>query len=167
MRTVNSRSTRPTVEELYRHHYALLRHLAIGRFRVPEEDAYGLIQEIFIAYIERAATVENPRSWLVGSICHASRHYWRKYGRYDQLPENFEQAATVDVRHESVVRLDLQTLMRRQTSRCRELLSLRYVLGCSIDEVAEHFRTTSGYVRKLLHQCTVRARATYRELDAR
>ena len=147
------------LDDLYREYSPLLRFLATQRFRVPDDEAQGLIQEIFICFLERHATITDMKAWFVGSICHASRYYWRKNGRTDQLPEYYDAGASED--DATMQRIDVQTILNGQTPRCRELLRLRYLDGYSIDELAAHLHTTYAYVKKLLHQCTACARKQY------
>lgn len=144
-----------SVEALYEKYYALLQFLAGQRFQIPDDEINGLITEIFITYLERRMTVHNPKAWFVGAICHASRHYWRKHGKIEQLPLHYERAAEQE---DAASRLDAMTLLARQSARCQELLKLRYLEGYSVAELAERLETTPGYVKKLLHQCTMCAR---------
>jgi len=144
-----------SVEALYGEYYALMRFLAGQRFQIPDDEINGLITEIFITYIERRSTVHSPKAWFVGAICHASRHYWRKHGKIEQLPLQYEQAIEPE---DAASRLDALALLARQSVRCQELLTLRYLEGYSVAELAERLGTTPGYVKKLLHQCTVCAR---------
>ncbi|HVT03666.1 MAG TPA: sigma-70 family RNA polymerase sigma factor [Thermoanaerobaculia bacterium] len=154
---MNGRAPLPasSVESLYEEYYALLRFLAAQRFQIPDDEINGLITEIFITFLERRTTVYEPKAWLVGAICHASRHYWRKHGKTDQLPVDYEQA--VD-QQDASDRVDAMALLARQSARCQELLKLRYLEGYSVAELAERLGTTPGYVKKLLHQCTMCAR---------
>jgi len=146
------------VDALYREYSPLLRFLATHRFQVPDDEAEGLIQEIFVCFLERRSTIINVKAWFVGSICHASRYYWRKHGRTDQLSEVYDATVSEDV---TFHRIDADKILSEQTPRCRELLRLRYLNGYSIDELAAHLHTTPAYAKKLLHQCTMCARKQY------
>src|SRR5215208_2421248 len=77
------------VEGLYVQYRTLLLSVACRKFRVPEADAEGLLQEVFVSFLQTGARIENIRAWLVAAICNASRHYWRTQGRAEQLPDDF------------------------------------------------------------------------------
>src|SRR5258707_11911956 len=78
------------IGELYVRHRPLLLHVGCRKFRIPEQDAESLIQEVFLSFMTTTTRVENTRAWLVAAMCNASRHYWRGQGRTEGLPEDFE-----------------------------------------------------------------------------
>jgi len=55
--------------------------------------------------------------------------------------------------------LDVNALMRSLPGKCRELLRRRYCDGCSPDELAKLYATTTGYAKIMLHRCLTAARA--------
>ena len=52
----------PDVGILYEQYRDLLLHVACRKFRVPDSDAENLMQEVFLAYMQTEARVENTRS---------------------------------------------------------------------------------------------------------
>src|SRR6266568_5479292 len=83
--------TRPGPEEvgeLYTNHRKLLLFIACRKFRMPESDAEGLIQEVFLSFLQVGTPIHDVRSWLVAAMCNASRHYWRAQGRTESLPDD-------------------------------------------------------------------------------
>src|SRR5260370_23092290 len=77
------------VETLYRTTRNLLFWVACRKFRIKEEEAESLIQEVFLSFLQSATKIDNSRAWLVAAMCNASRHYWRAMGRTHPLPECF------------------------------------------------------------------------------
>ncbi|SRR6266540_3279324 len=65
-------------DDIYTAHAPLLRHIAVAKFHVPRSDADALVHDVFAAFFGNAASVRNLRSYLIGAICNASRHYWRE-----------------------------------------------------------------------------------------
>ena len=68
-------------EAVYEQYFGLLVQIAVFKFRVPESEAEALVHDVLISYLRKSATVLDLRSWLIGAICYASRHYWRLNGR--------------------------------------------------------------------------------------
>ena len=54
---------------LYEQYRDLLLHVACRKFRVPDSDAENLMQEVFLAYMQTEARVENTKAWLVAAMC--------------------------------------------------------------------------------------------------
>lgn len=157
------------IEVLYLEHRPLLMAVACRKFRVAEEDAEALLQEVFLSYLQTGAQVDNIRAWLVAAICNASRHYWRVRGRADQLPEDFSQhsdpgsqALPERFALEMTVRQALQYLQPR----CRETLWLHYFEGRSASDMARELETTTRYAEKLIHNCLKRVREIYMNITA-
>ncbi len=72
-------------EELYTQLAPLLRMLARRRFGVPDEDAGSLVNEVFISYLRDPNRIENPRQYLVGAVCNASRSYRRRQSAHERV----------------------------------------------------------------------------------
>jgi RNA polymerase sigma factor (sigma-70 family) len=156
-------------EEIYREHYQLLLYVACRKFRVPEEDAEALIQEIFVSYLSAGAGIRDVRAWLVAAVSNASRHYWRIHGRTESLPENFGERS--DPLSHGLAETFARRLTMHQTlgylhEKCRETLRLHYFEGCSAMEVARRLDTTNRYAEKLIHNCLKRAHEIYKNLTA-
>jgi len=62
---------------VYEENFAFLSSIAANKFRVPDTEAETLAHEVFLTYLRKSETIADLRSWLIGAICHASRHYWR------------------------------------------------------------------------------------------
>lgn len=64
-------------EEIYNAHAPLLRAVALRRFRIPAADVDALVHDVFASCFVNAPNVEEPRRYVLGAICNASRQYWR------------------------------------------------------------------------------------------
>ena len=157
------------VEVLYTQYRTLLLSVACRKFRVPEADAEGLLQEVFVSFLQTGAKIENVRAWLVAAICNASRHYWRTQGRAEQLPEDFVEQSDPGS-HALPERFALEMTVRQALQylqpRCRETLWLHYFEGRSAADVAHELETTTRYAEKLIHNCLKRVREIYMNITA-
>lgn len=152
------------VEALYLEHRTLLLYVACRKFRIPDSDAEGLIQEVFLSYLQTGTKIENIRAWLVAAVCNASRHYWRGQGRTESLPENFNDHCDPGS-HGLADRVAMNITVRQALDylqpRCRETLWLHYFEGRSAGDVARELETTNRYAEKLIHNCLKRVREIY------
>ncbi len=143
-------------DNAFREHYSLLYFIAASRFRLPEPDAENVVQDVFVNFLRHRDHIDNERSWLVAAACNASRDYWRSPHRREQPVVPERSASPVD---QISAALDVNALMRSLPGKCRELLRRRYCDGCSPDELAKLYATTSGYAKIMLHRCLTAARA--------
>lgn len=160
-------STVQPVEETYRLHYDLLLNISVQRFGVPRDEAESLIHEVFVSYLGSAHEVRNTRSYLIGAICNASRHYRRSNGRTEALPDDMTQRSdpsSFSVAESVATRITIRETIGRLHEKCQKTLRLRYWEGHSASEVAEKLETTNRYAEKLIHKCLKRAHDIYRTL---
>lgn len=152
-------------DEIYTDHAPLLRKIAALKFKVPSEDVDGLVHDVFAAYFANAPQVRDSRAYLVGTICNASRYYWRKR---DAEREIFScsppdcPAADEEIADSVSRKLLLSRMFSRLREQCRDLLKRYYLDGESSDSIAESRETTRDYVLVLLHNCRKQARTVYR-----
>lgn len=145
---------------IYQQHLPLLASIAIHKFRVPDSEAQTLAHEVFLTYLRKADTIVDLRGWLVGAICHASRHYWRLNGR--TVTEEGSSFDRVDPRSLRILdslpdQLAAREALERLSPRCQEILRLRYFEGWSMQEIADHFGVKPKYAQKLVAKCLRRA----------
>ena len=149
---------------LYEQYRDLLVHVACRKFRVPDSDAENLMQEVFLAYIQTEARVEDTKAWLVAAMCNASRHYWRQNSRTEQMPEDIgdhTDPGSHGLADQFAMSLTLRKAIRYLQPKCRETLYLHYYEGRSAADVAREMDTTSRYAEKLIHNCLKRVREIY------
>lgn len=155
-------------EAIYEQYFGLLLQIACFKFRVPEGDAEALIHDVMMSYLRRSASVQDLRSWLIGAICFASRHYWRQYGRSVAVPDDPAEFERVDPASLHIVDNLTNQLAAREaleclTPRCQEVLYMRYFEGCTIAEVGGRLGIKPKSAQKLITKCLRRAEKLYNE----
>ena len=131
----------------------ILRH-----YQIPAQDAEDLVQEIFVSFVRRYRSVQNPEAWLVSALKYQCLLYWRK--RRKQLCEAVD-AGVLEIlaEHEPLsaerddqIR-DLEKFLRRIPTRCRKILRLRYGLGFTPKEVAIELGYQHSSVSNIVRRC--------------
>lgn len=154
-------------EVVYEQYFGLLVQIAVFKFRVPESEAEALAQDVLISYLRKAATVVELRSWLIGAICYASRHYWRLNGR--TVPADDEnEVERADPKSLRIIDSLTDQLAAREaleclTPRCQQVLHMRYFEGCTVAEVATRLGVKPKSAQKLITKCLRRAERLYNE----
>ena len=152
------------IEALYLEHRTLLLFVACRKFRIPEADGEGLIQEVFLSLMQTGTKIENVRAWLVAATCNASRHYWRGQGRTEALPDDINDQgdpSSVGLADQFAMKMTVRQALNYLQPRCRETLWLHYFEGRSASDVARELETTNRYAEKLIHNCLKRVREIY------
>lgn len=168
-RAAGQRAAGVDVETLYVQHRTLLLSVACRKFSVPEADAEGLLQEVFLSFLQTGAQIDNVRAWLVAGMCNASRHYWRSQGRSEALPEDYlehSDPGSHALPEKRAMEITIQQALGYLQPRCRETLRLHYFDGRSASEVAGELDTTTRYAEKLIHNCLKRVREIYMNITA-
>ena len=128
------------------------------RFRIPAEDAEDLLQEIVVQYLRKRSTIREPSKWLAGALRNECRLYWRRRHRcvYDAVDQGILDALAV----EDVPRQERAALVSRLVEhistlqpRCQDVLSLRYRLGYSNDEIAGKTGYRPSSIDKIARRC--------------
>src|SRR5215213_11202815 len=122
--------------EIYEEHFEFLVGIAVQKFRVPDTEAETLAHEVFLTYLRKAHTIYDLRAWLVGAICHASRHYWRLNRRLVAAENPMEldrmDPASTRILDSLPDQLAAREALECLSPRCQEILRLRYFEGCTI-----------------------------------
>jgi RNA polymerase sigma-70 factor (ECF subfamily) len=129
-----------------------------AHYRIPREDAEDLLQQVFLAFVQKRQQIDSPEAWLLGAFRRECLMYLRRRQRrlYDAIDTTLLEAccqpAPPDQEHRQLLR-DVETAIEKTPSRCRSILRLRYRLGFATEEIAEElgYRTTS--VRKIASRC--------------
>ena len=154
-------------EVVYAGYFDLLVQVAIHKFRVPDSEAETLAHDVLISYLRKSNDVIELRPWLVGAICHASRHYWRLNSRTVPTETDMEldraDPASVRILDSLPNQLAAREALECLNPRCREILSMRYFEGCTVIEVAERLGIKPKYAQKLISKCLRRAETLYGE----
>jgi RNA polymerase sigma factor (sigma-70 family) len=156
-------------EKLYSEYGVLLRSVAARRYGLPMEDAEGVVQDVFLSYLQRQTHIRDARGWLYGAVRNRCIDYLRARSR--EIPLDAEHDETVDERaeiaHDKLVRLlTFSAVIARLGAKCQETLRRRYQ-GAGRDELAGKLSTTPGNVDQLLSTCRRLAAQTFRRLIPR
>jgi RNA polymerase sigma factor (sigma-70 family) len=152
--------------QLYEANLGLLVSLAVRKFQVPYGDAEGLAHEVFLSYLKRRNEIRELHKWMIGAICNASRHYWRKHDRnFDQLDEESASIAADPISAHVMdwlpARIAAGEALAVLSPRHQHILRLRYYEGYSVPEIAEELGVTAKYAQKLVIKCLRRAEAFF------
>ena len=155
-------------EAIYEHYFGLLLQIACFKFRVPETEAEALIHDVLISYLRKSDSVHDLRSWLIGGICFASRHYWRQYGRSIVIDEKEAERDRVDPASLHVVdsltdQLAAREALERLNPRYQQVLYMRYFEGCTIAEMGARLGIKPKSAQKLITKALRRAEKLYTE----
>jgi RNA polymerase sigma factor (sigma-70 family) len=157
-----------TFDTLFVEYGALLRAIAMRRYSIPPDQAEEIVQEVFIAYLQRHTYVRNVRGWLYGALRHRCIDYLRVRGREIPLEAEHDPAdERSDRARDSIVReLTFAAVLSRLGDKCRDTLR-GYYLGDNQRDLAEKLSTTPGYVDQLISTCRRRAAEVFRSLGLR
>lgn len=154
-------------EAIYEQYFGLLVQISSFKFRVPESDAEALVHDVLMSYLRRSATVLELRSWLIGAICYASRHYWRLNGRTvpadDEADAKRADPASLHIVDSLTNQLAAREALECLTPRCQAMLQMRYFEGCTIAEVASRIGVKPKSAQKMITKCLRRAERLYSE----
>jgi RNA polymerase sigma factor (sigma-70 family) len=130
----STRSAPPSPAEVLRSVRADLLRL-LSRYRVAPADADDLLQEAALALLTRGAGARDPRLWLIGAMRVLCLRYRRAlaYRRYEAIDAELLDAFADPDRagfERRVLLGEVDAALGRLRGRCREILRLRYGLGC-------------------------------------
>jgi RNA polymerase sigma factor (sigma-70 family) len=149
---------------IYEKYYRLMISVAVRRFHICEMDAQTLAHEVFFDFLGKGASIADPRGWLVGAVCNASRYYLRKQARAESLPDTIAEEPDPELARVLEMwpnQLAAREAFARTTARCQLVLRLRYLEGYSIPEIARELGTTKKYAAKLVAECLKQAHRRY------
>lgn len=154
-------------EAVYEQYFDLLVQVAAYKFRVPETDAEALAHDVLISYLRKGHDVIDLRPWLIGAICHASRHYWRRNGRIITGDASVEldriDPASLRILDSLPDQLAAREALERLKPKYQEVLRMRFFDGCTIPEIARRLGVTAKYTQKLIQKSLRRAEELYNE----
>ncbi len=150
-----SAAVRDALPELYERLRPRLRRVLHG-YRVPPQDAEDLVQTAFLLAIAKWDELREPEAWLIGTLKKRCILYWRRRLVYEerqvQLTES-DLGRGVEPHHDLRDRLcDLGKAWHQLTHAQRNLLTLRFLLGMSPQEVAQSMGLAHGSVRRTAYR---------------
>jgi RNA polymerase sigma factor (sigma-70 family) len=163
-------SQEQSFEKLYGEYAVLLRQIAIRRYRIPPDDAEALVNDTFVAYLERHTYIRNLKGWLSGTVAHQCADYWHARQREAPLlPEHDDRA---DERQQATLQamerhLTVSSVLARLGEKCRETLHGFFFKGEEQQALADRLATTPGYIDQLISTCRRQAMKLFRSLSSR
>lgn len=124
------------------------------RYRIPTQDAEDLLQETFVILVSKWGSIHSPEAWLEATLRNRCVIYWRKrrariYELVDDAVLEMLASAQPPEQEQSHLRRDLAHALEGLAPHHRQLLHLRYGLGCTSEEAGERMGFASGSVRKM------------------
>lgn len=127
---------------------------------IPDQDAEDLLQETLFALIFKWDGIRKPEAWLLATLRNRCEIYRRR------LEESLLEAVDPELlealaggqappQERAELRHDLGVAFSRLPERYRDVLRLRYGLGCESSEVAERLGCGSEGMRRLTSRCLV------------
>lgn len=146
-------------EVLLRRLHPRLRRI-LARHVIPAEDAEDLLQDTLFALVFKWEQIRNHEAWLLSTLRNRCLIYWRS--RREDLFEAVD-AKILDAlagpqappQERAELRHDLNVALARLPPRNRDVLRLRYGLGCKSAEIAEQLGYESEGMRRLTTESLV------------
>ncbi len=130
----------------------------LGHFRIPEQDAEDLLQDVLLSMVSRDESLESPEAWLLAGLRYRCLMYWRsrRRGLYravdEALLESLAEPERPDVERQEIAH-DLSRCLTEIPSRCRTVLKLRYTLGMRPPEVARQLGYNRSSIATVTRRC--------------
>jgi RNA polymerase sigma-70 factor (ECF subfamily) len=128
------------------------------RYGIPPEDGEDLLQQALLALLYKQHSIQSPEAWLLGTLRNTCLRYWRSRRlapveavAHDRL--EWLSGAAPPSQEIGDLRRDLEAVLGRLPTRCRDVLKLRYALGFRTREVAEVTGYRASNVRKITSRC--------------
>jgi len=137
------------------------------RYRLTQEDADDLFQEVLLQLVMKADTIRNVRPWLLGTAFNQARKRIRGLIRDRKLAESFAEEKVMEpVDHEDIKDLVARGLALAAPAD-RDLLRLIYIEELSYKEVADQLGRPIGSIGPMRGRALDRLKVTLEELEGR
>lgn len=146
-----------SIEELFAAVQPKLRRL-FARFRIPPEDAEDVLRQSFLDLFYKQDSIHNPEAWLLATVKNRCIVYWRSRRRqfWDAMDGALLEVLAEPqppLQRQVALKRDLERVLSRLPSRCRDVLRLRYGLGYQSQEVADRLGYQASSIRKVTSRC--------------
>jgi RNA polymerase sigma-70 factor (ECF subfamily) len=145
---------------------AMLFSVFLRWFRLNEEDAEDLCQEVLLQLVVKAAEIRNVRTWLLGTAINQAkkriRHLIRERNLSERYLENLELYGPDD---DDDVRELIERGLELLRPPDRTLLALIYIEGLSYQEVADRLGRPIGSIGPLRGRALKRLSRAVAELE--
>lgn len=128
-------------------------------FRIPPEDARDLLQNVYLNYLEHCDSIRNPDTWMPVALRRECLHYVRseRHRMYEAIDDSLLDLVACPDACPPQERASLLGALARKIQqlgeRCRELLRLRYSLGCDRFETAKGLGLRPASIGTLEKRC--------------
>lgn len=157
MSTLESQEPELTFDQFLKKVEPKLKRL-LSTYHIPVDDADDVLQQSLLALVYQWDRVRDPETWLLGTLKRHCLMYWRTNRRRIYLSVDStllellsEPVAPSQERTELLC--DLESLLGRLPSRCRQLLHLRFQLGYEPLEVARRLGYRASSMGKITNRC--------------
>jgi len=147
----------------------------VHRYRIPPGDAEDLIQETLLILCSKRGRVRNPEAWIAGTLRNRCLLYWRarrstkenlRWVVSSELVATLTEARDVEAHlgkrldpRDPGLRHDLSRALAQIPAPWAEVVRLRIVAGCNVDETARGSGYRASGIRKILGRAYRRLRA--------
>jgi len=120
----------------------------LRRYRIREEDAKDVLHEVYLSFLKKFATIDDPAGWLIGALRRECLHFRRRsvqrlYDAVDSTLLEILAAPTEESTTRQALLHEVLVVMETIREPCRTILVLRYRLGCERGEVADQLGYSS------------------------
>lgn len=134
----------------------------LARYRIPHPDGEDLLQDALVLMVRKGSALRDPEAYLVTTLRYRCLMFWRSHGRrrHEVMEEAVLEALAEPQppgQEAAGLRHDLRRILADLPPRRRRLIRLRYGLGYTVREVAEHLGAEPEAVR----QRSIQARSLF------
>jgi RNA polymerase sigma factor (sigma-70 family) len=148
------------LDALYSDVRKVLYSLPMRRFGLSGEDAEDIVQEAWCLFLEKCASIRQPRAWLSGTVANLCRQRLTDRTRViPSEPEFFEDIADTRARASEAI-LMMHAALERADERTRQLCTLIGLENLSYEEVSARMGLPTGSIGPLY----IRAKTKMRRL---
>jgi RNA polymerase sigma-70 factor, ECF subfamily len=153
-----------------RHRLAVFRYI-YGLIAGPQEEAEDLTAETFLRAWKARHRFEGDLDSAIGWLLRIAKRlvidgYRRSRHATPDLPPGLQAETTPEqIALQDEQKNTLHTLMANLTQEQREILSLRYMLGWRVSEIANYIGATENNVSVMIYRTLSKLRERWREYD--
>ena len=135
------------------------------RLTGSSEAAWDVTQESWLAIVRSISRLNDPArfaSWAYRIVTNKANDWIEKSARVSRLPPDFDlEARRPDERQTAIVAADLNSVLRRLSTAARTVLTLHYIEGFALADVAAILHVPQGTVKSRLHAARNELRALW------
>lgn len=130
----------------------------LSTYHIPVDDAEDVLQQSLLALVYQWDRVRDPECWLLGTLRRHCLMYWRTsrrrlYLAVDSTILELLSDPVAPSQERMELLWDLENLLGKLPSRCRQLLHLRFRLGYEPLEVAQRLGYRASSIGKITNRC--------------